>query len=121
MSFNLQEKNDSDFFNSNGDFSGWYESDYKTRIFTIAIDGYAYPMLKSQAMKNKNGCFLKVSQNIETGEVKKLGTWNKKESERFLELYGPNSNNNYRFNLWLENKFGKEKAKKYRKNFPKKE
>ena len=78
-------------------------------------------MEKCDAMKDINGNFLKVSQNKETGYVKKIGSWNKKEKERFLELYGPNSNNNYRFNLWLENKFGKEKAQKYRKKFPKKE
>ena len=112
---------DDEFYNSYGDFRGWNEQDYKTRIFTVAYQGYSHPILKSDAMKDKNGNFLRVSHDIETDEVKKIGTWNKKESERFLELYGPNSNNNYRFNLWLVNKFGKEKAEKYRRTFPKKE
>jgi len=94
-----------EFYNSAGDFVGWVKKDASHSIFTIASEGYGRPQIACDAMVGIDGNFLSVVQNINTGVVEREGIWSDEANKRFMKLYGPSSNDSYRFDLWLETKF----------------
>jgi hypothetical protein len=86
------------------------------REFAVPITGYGRPRSESTSLTGKDGEILIILQNKKTRTITKKHptNWSELSNNRFVELYGPLSNDVYRFNMWLKGKVGEEKAIEYR-------
>ena len=112
----LHTMGDYRFYDLQGKFKCFIQKE-NHYIFPVPIVGYGRAQTDVDVLTGKDGCMLTVLQNIETGEVTKENpeNWDMYNNDRFCELYGPivPAYDSYRFNIWLVNKVGKEKAKEY--------
>lgn len=95
---------DSRFYDNNGYFMPIYYSGSNKYISCIPIVGFGRPQTDVDTLIGKDGCFLTVIEDSKTGKVVKENpaNWDNKNTERFLELYGPLSLSKHRFNLWIK-------------------
>ena len=103
-------------YSKSGKFEGFFEHDSDTRAYAISNTGYGRPQSALTSLKGKDGEMLIILQNKKTRKVMKKydANWGELANKRFEELYGPMRNDVYRFNMWLKDKVGEEKASEYR-------
>ena len=103
-------------YSKSGKFEGFFEHDSDTRAYAISNTGYGRPQSALTSLKGKDGEMLIILQNKKTRKVIKKydANWGELANKRFEELYGPMRNDVYRFNRWLKDKVGEEKAIEYR-------
>lgn len=80
----------------------------------IAKSGFGRPQTSEDAMQNSSGQYYLVKQHIKTSEVSKSeegASWENAEeaNQRFLEIYGPQGYDSYRWEKWFIIREGIEK------------
>ena len=103
--------NDGKFYSCDESFKPIYFLPENSDLIEVCVPifGFGRPQTEVDVLVGKDGCFLTVLENLKTHKAMKKNpeNWDSSNNERFLELYGPLSSAEYRFDVWKGEKIQK--------------
>lgn len=97
---------ESKFYDDDGNFTPIFHIKNNEFLVCMPSVGIGRPQSDVEVLVGRDGLFLTVYENLDTGKAYRQipENWDENNNKRFLEVYGPIGLTGYRFDRWMDEK-----------------